>query len=148
MLVVSGGPGGCGRGTGVPPWGGRRWVRPPAPPLAAIDTVTVPDTVAPLAGAVIATLSPPTNDAVTDVDAESVTEHVPVLLQAPLHPPNAEPAAGAAISVTAVPGAYDSVQSLPQAMPAGLLVTVPLPMRWTVSVGAGYAKVTSARSSS
>ena len=99
--------------------------------------MTVPDTVAPLAGAVIATLSPPTNDAVTDVDAESVTEHVPVPLQAPLHPPNAEPAAGAAISVTAVPGAYDSLQSLPQSIPAGLLVTVPLPVRWTVSVGAG-----------
>src|SRR3989442_4881316 len=88
----------------------------------------------------MATLSPLTNDAVTVLSAESVTAHAPVPVQAPLHPPNVEPAAGAAVSVTVVPGAYDSLQSLPQTMPAGLLVTVPLPMRWTVSGGAGDAQ--------
>src|SRR5690606_16511120 len=74
--------------------------------------------------------------AVTLVAALIVTVHVP----APPHPPplqpaNVEPLAGAAVSVTEVPGAYDWSQSVPQLMPAGIDVTVPvpLPLRLTTS---------------
>jgi hypothetical protein len=52
----------------------------------------------------------------------------------PLHPPNVDPAAGVAVNVTAVPDAYGCVQSVPQLIPAGLLVTVPLPVPPLVTV--------------
>jgi hypothetical protein len=45
------------------------------------------------------------NVAVTLVAALTVTAQVPVPEQAPLHPAKAEPAAGVAVSVRAVPGA-------------------------------------------
>ena len=45
----------------------------------------------------------------------------------PAHPPNSEPAAGAAVNVTVVPLSYDSEQSVPQLMPAGADVTKPAP---------------------
>src|SRR5262245_240721 len=47
--------------------------------------------------------------------------------QAPLQPVNVEPAAGAAVRVTAVPDESDIEHVVPQLMPAGELVTVPLP---------------------
>ena len=74
--------------------------------------------------------------AVTDVAALSVTVHVPVPVQPPLQPLKIEPAAGAAVKVTAVPLANAAAQVVPQAMPAGALVTVPLPapVLLTVSV--------------
>jgi len=66
--------------------------------------------------------------AVTVVAAFMVTVHVPVLVQPPpLQPVNVEPAAAAAVSVTDVPFVNDAEQVVPQEMPAGLLVTVPLP---------------------
>jgi hypothetical protein len=43
------------------------------------------------------------NVAVTDSAAFIVTAHVPVPVQAPLHPVNAEPDAGVAVNVTTVP---------------------------------------------
>ncbi len=46
---------------------------------------------------------------------------------APLQPVKVEPAAGAAVSVTAVPLVNDAEQVAPHVMPAGLLVIVPLP---------------------
>ncbi len=46
----------------------------------------------------------------------------------PLHPANVEPDAGAGMSVTEVPSSYISVQSLPQLIPVGLVVTVPEPV--------------------
>ena len=46
----------------------------------------------------------------------------------PLHPANVEPDAGAGMSVTRVPSSYNSVQSLPQLIPAGLVVIVPEPV--------------------
>jgi hypothetical protein len=53
---------------------------------------------------------------------------VPVPLQPPpLQPLNVEPAAGVAVKVTAVPLANAAEQVLPQEMPVGALVTVPLP---------------------
>ena len=74
--------------------------------------------------------------AVTDVAALSVTVHVPVPVQPPLQPLKIEPAAGAAVKVTAVPLANAAEHVAPQAMPAGALVTVPVPvpLGLTVSV--------------
>jgi hypothetical protein len=64
-----------------------------------------------------------------------VTTHVLVWpLQAPPHPLKVEPVMGVAVNVTVAPVAYTSEQSLPQAIPAGLEVTVPLPFPWRVTV--------------
>ena len=68
------------------------------------------------------------NVAVTVAAALSVTAQVPVPVQLPpLQPVKVEPAAGVAVRVIAVPLANDAVHVAPQEMPAGLLVTVPLP---------------------
>jgi hypothetical protein len=74
--------------------------------------------------------------AVTDLAADIVTEHVPVPVQLPLQPAKVEPAAGVAVNVTAVPLAYEAEQVAPQLIPAGLLVTVPLPVPLFVTVRA------------
>ena len=67
------------------------------------------------------------NVAVTFAAAFMVTVHVDVPEQAPLHPPNVDPAAGVAVSVTTVPLRKLAAQALPQAMPDGVAETVPLP---------------------
>jgi hypothetical protein len=64
----------------------------------------------------------------------TVTTHAPVPVQAPLQFPNVEPASGVAVSVTAVPGVTDCEHVAPQLMPAGLLVTVPEPVPFFVTV--------------
>ena len=51
-------------------------------------------------------------------------------LQAPLQPAKLLPEAGFAASATCVPAAKLAVQLLPQSMPAGVLLTVPLPVPW------------------
>ena len=91
-------------------------------PLPARDTVTGNDLIVDVA--------------VTVVAAVITTVHVPV----PVHPPPDQPVKveltnGAAVSTTLVPWLYVSVQSPPQLMPAGLLVTVlePVPAAVTVS---------------
>src|SRR5262245_11048668 len=67
--------------------------------------------------------------AVTVTGPETVTAQEPVPLQPPpLQPAKVEPAAGAAVSVTTVPGANGVLQVGGHAMPAGLLVTVPEPV--------------------
>ena len=48
--------------------------------------------------------------------------------QAPLHPAKADPASGVAVRVTVDPCVNTSLQSMPQSMPAGALVTVPAPV--------------------
>jgi hypothetical protein len=75
------------------------------------------------------------NAAPTVVAVASVTVHGPL----PEHPPpdqplKIEPAAGAAVRVTLVPAVNVAEQTVPQVMPAGALVTAPLPVRATVSV--------------
>ena len=75
--------------------------------------------------------------AVTEVAAVIVTVQVPVPLQPPpFQPVKVEPAAGVAVRVTAVPVVNAAEHVVPQEIPAGLLVTVPLPAPdWeTVSV--------------
>jgi hypothetical protein len=68
------------------------------------------------------------NVAVTDFAVFIATVQVaPETLSHPLHPPKREPALAPAVSVTTVPLAYASEQSVPQLMPEGLDVTVPLP---------------------
>src|SRR5207244_2717488 len=75
------------------------------------------------------------NVAVTVVAALKVTVQVSVPEQPPpLQPVKIEPAAGAAVSVTALPLAKLAAQVAPQVMPAGELVTVPLPVPAGVTV--------------
>jgi hypothetical protein len=85
------------------------------------------------------------NVAVTDFAASIVTVQVELEPeQAPLHPPNVDPVVAVAVSVTAVPTAKSSVQSVPQVIPAGELVTVPepVPALATLSLTGGAANVT------
>ncbi len=65
--------------------------------------------------------------AVTVLAAVRMTVQFPVPVQAPLQPVNAKPAAGVAVSVTWVLAVKATLQVAPQLMPAGLLVTEPLP---------------------
>ena len=65
--------------------------------------------------------------AVTEASVVIGRSQVPVPVQAPDQPTNTALADGTAVSVTAVPGRYDSAQSVPQAIPAGELLTVPPP---------------------
>src|SRR5262247_4237572 len=66
--------------------------------------------------------------AVTVVAALSVTVQVPVPEQPPpLQPVKVEPAAGVAVKVTAAPLGKGAEHVAPQAIPAGLLETVPVP---------------------
>ena len=69
------------------------------------------------------------NVAVTEVLLDSVTLHVPVPEQPPpLHPPKVDPEFAVAVSVTAVPLAKLAEHVEPQLMPAGELLTDPLPL--------------------
>src|SRR5262245_31053863 len=70
-----------------------------------------------------------TKVAVTDVAAVTVTTHVPVPVQPPpLQPVKVDPAAAAAVKLTTVPDVNETEQVVPQLMPEGELVTVPLPV--------------------
>ena len=73
--------------------------------------------------------------AVTPSAALMVTEHVPVPVQpAPLHPANVDPLAAAAVSTTTCPLVKLAEHVAPQLIPAGLLVTVPVPVPALVTV--------------
>ena len=78
------------------------------------------------------------NVAVTETLAVKVSVQVPVPVQAPDHPAKVEPEAGVAVRVTLDPVANEALHAVPQLMPVGLLVTVPLPVpaRVTLSTGA------------
>ena len=106
--------------------------------LPVLVTVKVPvvrpASVALASVAVILTVVAAVKVAVTDLAADMVTEQVPVPVQLPLQPAKVEPVAGAAVKVTTVPLSYGSEQSAPQLTPAGLLVTVPLPVPALVTV--------------
>ena len=53
---------------------------------------------------------------------------VPAPLHAPLHPVNAEPVMGVAVSVTFVPLEKVALQLAPQSIPPGLEATAPVPV--------------------
>jgi hypothetical protein len=78
------------------------------------------------------------NLAVTFFTASIVTWHVDALPeQSPDQPVNVEPELEAAVNVTTVPGLYASEQSVfatSQLIPAGLLVTVPVPVPVFITV--------------
>src|SRR2546425_12088513 len=99
--------------------------------VAFAATVRVPEIVAPAVGVMMEAAGGvmSVNVAVTVVAALRVTVQVPGPEQPPpVQPRKVEPAAGAAVSVTAVPLAKLAAQVAPQVMPAGLLVTVPAPV--------------------
>jgi hypothetical protein len=81
--------------------------------------------------------------AVTACAAFMFTLQTPVPEQAPLQPVNVDPAPALAVSAT-VPLANVVEQMAPQLIPAGLLVTVPVPVTETVS-GKVVTALTTAR---
>lgn len=66
--------------------------------------------------------------AVTLLLCVSVTAQVPVPLQAPLQPAKTERLDGVAFNVTTVPPLKAALHALPQLIPAGLELTVPVPV--------------------
>ena len=66
--------------------------------------------------------------AVTDLLAFMVTLHEVAPVQAPLQPLNTWPASGVAAKLTVVPDENVFEQVAPQLIPAGTLVTVPVPV--------------------
>ena len=64
----------------------------------------------------------------------AMTVHAPAPVQAPLHPVNVEPAAGAALKLTEAPLLKVALHVVPQLIPGGLLVTVPEPAPARVTV--------------
>ena len=82
------------------------------------------------------------NVAVTLSAALIVTTHDPVPVQpAPLQPANVEPEPAAAVSVTVDPLLKFALQVAPQLIPAGALVTVPVPLPAFVTVKANCVAV-------
>ena len=72
--------------------------------------------------------------AVTVVFPVSLRVQEPVPVQPPpLHPPKTDPEVGTAVSVTVLFLENDAEQFVPQLMPLGLLVTVPLPVPFFVT---------------
>jgi len=65
--------------------------------------------------------------ALTDFAASMVTLQAPVPLQAPLQPANVEPESGLAVKLTTAPLAKLAEHVVPQEIPEGVLVTVPVP---------------------
>ena len=76
------------------------------------------------------------NVAVTLRAAVMLTVHVPVPVQAPLQRVKVEPLLTAGVRVTDVPDAYVALQVLPQLIPLGEDVTVPLPVPAFATVSA------------
>jgi hypothetical protein len=74
------------------------------------------------------------NVVVTDVLAVRVTVQAPVPLQAPDQLANVDPVPGVAVSVTGVPMAKLALHVVPQLMPEGLLVMVPVPVPASTTV--------------
>jgi hypothetical protein len=69
------------------------------------------------------------------------TLQVPVPVQAPLQPVKLEPVAAAAVRVTVDPEVKFALQVAPQVIPAGLLVTLPVPVPLLETVRAKLGSV-------
>src|SRR5262249_33848434 len=67
------------------------------------------------------------NVAVNEVAWSIRIRQEPVPVQGPLQPANVEPGAATALSVTKIPNGKSALQLVPQRMPTGSEVTVPLP---------------------
>jgi hypothetical protein len=100
------------------------------PPGFVVTLVEVP------ADGVNVKLEPLLNVAVTLSAALIVTTQLPVPLHAPLQPANVLPKLADCVSVTCVPLAKLAEQPSGQMMPAGLLVTLPLPVPARATVNA------------
>jgi len=100
------------------------------------DDVTVPAPVPAFVTVAAKLLTEPLNVAVTLRAAVSDVVQVPVPVQAPLQPANVEPLAAAAVSVTDVPLAKFALHVVPQLMPVGEDVTVPVPVPALVTLNA------------
>jgi hypothetical protein len=74
------------------------------------------------------------NCAMTEALPFRVSVHGVVPPQAPYHPPNVESDSGVAVSVMDVPLGKSALHAPGQLMPAGLLVTVPVPAPWLSTV--------------
>src|SRR5207302_1138339 len=112
--------------------------------VALAETVSVPETVAPAVGVMMEAAGGvmSVNVAVTVVAALRVMVQGPVPAQPPpVQPVKEEPAAGAAVRVTAVPLGKLAEQVAPQLMPAGLLVTVPMPVPALLTVRVKVCRV-------
>src|SRR2546422_7647492 len=104
--------------------------------VAFAATVRVPEIVAPAVGVMMEAAGGvmSVNVAVTVVAALRVTVQVPGPEQPPpVQPLKVEPAAGAAVSVTAGPPAEPAAPGAPPVMPAGGIVSGPPPLAplWT-----------------
>jgi hypothetical protein len=102
------------------------------PPGVVVAVVVPPD------GTVTTTPVGELNVAVTAVAAVIVTVQVPVPSHGALQPVNVDPVAGVAVNVTWVPLAKLAEQVGMQLMPAGVLVTVPVPLPASVTVSAKF----------
>jgi hypothetical protein len=89
------------------------------------EDVTVPPPVPPLLVVKVYWIT--SKLAVTDLAASTVTMHVPVPVHAPDQPANCDVPSGVAVRVTWVPVVKPAAQVLPQSMPDGEEVTVPVP---------------------
>jgi hypothetical protein len=96
--------------------------------MPAGDEVTVPEPVPASVTVAAKLLTEPLNVAVTLRAAVIEVVQVPEPVHAPLQPANVEPLAAAAVSVTDVPLAKLAVHVVPQLMPVGDDVTVPVPV--------------------
>jgi len=67
----------------------------------------------------------------------NVTVHEAVPLQVSDQPTNVDPAAGVAVKVTLEPLLKLALHLVPQLIPAGLLVTIPLPVPARVTLKTG-----------
>jgi hypothetical protein len=100
-------------------------VAPQLIPAGALVTVPVP---CPFLFTVRVRLGVGANVADTDVAAVSVTTQVPVPEHGAPQPEKVDPVAGVAVKVTCVPLAKFAEHVAPQLIPAGALVTVPVPV--------------------
>src|SRR5215213_8578159 len=100
-------------------------------PAGLLDTVPVP---VPSFATVRLNVGSRLNVAVTVRAWSIVTVHAPVPVHAPAQPANSNPAEAAGVSVTIVPLAKPAEQVEPQLMPVGLLVTVPVPVPFLLTV--------------
>src|SRR5689334_21638299 len=88
------------------------------------------------------------NVADTDLAPAIGTVHTPTPVHAPSQPVKVDPKPGVAVSVAVEAGANGALHVVPQSIPAGLLVTVPLPLPCLETVSIAPATSSAAATSS